>query len=146
EASNTTLTGDGLNISVTNTYATPLRGQLQDAPDADRHPRTWCVALEGAGGFLPWSEFNTPCWAPAEGEAYAMHPVNVIAVMVAGHNEADRAFEVCLNQLSPSGAECTPRTTPADDPSDSAPSEDATHPLQSGPEHRPTARASPQRR
>lgn len=106
EALNTAPEGDGLNVSLTNVNNTPLRVQLQDAPDQDGNSNSWCVEVEGSGGFYKWTDFNTACWSEDEGEAYALEPINVIAIMVAGHNEEDRDFNFCLNRVSPSGAEC----------------------------------------
>lgn len=94
--------GDGLNISITNTSNSPLRVQVQNAAQTG----SWCVEVTGSGGFFEWSQFNTACWAPDDGVAYAMEPVNVIAVMVAGSDTEDRAFDFCVNQLSPSNAVC----------------------------------------
>lgn len=114
EALNTAPEGDGLNISLTNTNSTPLRVQLQDAPDEDGNSNSWCVEVEGSGGFYEWTDFNTACWSEDEGEDYALEPINVIAIMVAGHNEEDREFDFCLNRVSPSGAECI--AAPVDPP------------------------------
>lgn len=106
EALNTTPDGDGLNVSITNVNNTPLRVQIQDVPDADGNSNSWCVEVTGSGGFFEWTDFNTACWSEDEGEAYAMQPINVIAVMVSGDNAEDREFDFCLNRISPSGTEC----------------------------------------
>jgi len=104
-AENITLGGDGLNIAVDNVSHTPLRVVLQDVPNASGVSNQWCVELDQAGGFFPWTAFRTNCWAE-DGVPYAGEPVNVIAVSVGGHNLDDRPFEFCLTGLTPSGDQC----------------------------------------
>jgi len=109
DAENLTLGGAGINVAIENKKHSLIRIQLQDAPDDAGEMNTWCIELDGVGGFFPWTDFNTECWN-TEGENaqfYAGEPVNVVAVMVAGHNVKDRAFEFCLRQLSPSAEECS---------------------------------------
>lgn len=105
-AENTTLGGEGINLSLVNQSSSSLRIQIQDAPAADGSIRTWCVEVQGSGGFYPWSQFNTQCWAPEEGQAYNGEPVNVVAVTVVGHNAEDREFAFCLNKITPSADLC----------------------------------------
>lgn len=103
--------GDGLNISLTRNAEATLRVQIQDDLGGDDAAHRWCVELEpgSSGGYFPWSDFNTECWG-SDGVAYAGEPINVIAIMVAGHDTDEVAFDFCLNQFSPSGVECTVRT------------------------------------
>jgi hypothetical protein len=105
-AENTTLGGAGINLSITNEKSSPLRIQIQSAPDAAGTIATWCVEVEGSGGFYRWDQFNTTCWAPEEGVTYGGEPVNVIAVTVSGQNVEDHEFAFCLNKLTPSGDVC----------------------------------------
>lgn len=117
EAVNVVPEGDGLNISVTNNNGALLRVQIQNADQS----ASWCVEVDGSGGFYPWSQFNTTCWAPDDGTAYAMEPVNVVAVMVASSDTEDRSFDFCVNQLSPSNAVCDDPVGETDVPVDPAP-------------------------
>ena len=66
------------------------------------------IEVQGSGGFYPWTQFNTQCWSPEEGVAYAGEPVNVIAITVEGDNAEDREFAFCLNKITPSGDTCLP--------------------------------------
>lgn len=104
-AENTPPEGDGLNISLTNTSGSPMRIQIQDDQGGTDASRRWCVEVSGSGGFYAWSDFDTECWGDG-GVAYAGEPINVISVMVAGDAVEDRAFDFCLNRISPSGAMC----------------------------------------
>jgi hypothetical protein len=115
-ADNTTLGGAGINLSLVNETSSPLRVQIQSAPDAAGSIATWCVEVEGSGGFYRWDQFNTACWAPEEGTTYNGEPVNVIAVTVSGQNVEDHEFAFCLNKLTPSGDVCVgpPGGTPGD--------------------------------
>lgn len=97
--------GEGLNVELTNDTGAILRIQLQDELGGEDENHRWCVEVGGAGGFFPWSQFNTKCWDNS-GTAYALEPINVIAVMVAGHNEDDVEFDFCLGSLAPSGTTC----------------------------------------
>lgn len=100
--------GTGLNVSINDKTGTLIRIQLQTPEDAEGNMQSWCVELDGAGGYFPWDQFNTECWNP-EGETampYTGEPINVISVMVAGHNVKDRDFDFCFNQFAPSAEEC----------------------------------------
>jgi slime mold repeat-containing protein len=112
-AENITLGGDGINLSLVNEKASSLRIQIQSAPDAAGNMSSWCVEVQGSGGFYPWSQFNTQCWSPEEGVAYGGEPVNVIAITVVGNNVEDREFAFCLNKITPSGDTCVGRPTSA---------------------------------
>jgi hypothetical protein len=105
-AENTTLGGAGVNLSVVNETSSAMRIQIQSAPNADGSINTWCVEVEGSGGFYPWNRFNTACWAPAEGVIYNGEPVNVVAITVSGHNVDDLPFAFCLNKITPSADVC----------------------------------------
>jgi hypothetical protein len=117
-AENITVGGDGINLSLVNETSSALRIQIQSAPDASGSIKSWCVEVQGSGGFYPWSQFNTQCWDAATGVAYAKEPVNVVAITVVGNNIADREFSFCLNKITPSGDTCVakPGSAPADDP------------------------------
>lgn len=115
-ADNTALGGAGVNLSLVNETSSPMRIQIQSAPNADGSIQTWCVEIKGSGGFYRWDEFNTTCWAPEEGVIYGGEPVNVIALTVSGHNAEDREFSFCLNKITPSADVCVgpPSLPPSD--------------------------------
>lgn len=108
-AENITVGGDGINLSLVNETSSAMRLQIQSAPDAAGTMKSWCVELQGSGGFYPWSQFNTQCWDPATGVAYAQEPINVVALTVVGDDIADREFSFCLNKITPSNDVCLPR-------------------------------------
>jgi hypothetical protein len=105
-AENTTLGGAGINLSLVNETSSPLRIQIQSAPDAAGSIATWCVEVRGSGGFYAWNEFNTQCWSPETGVVYNGEPVNVVAVTVSGQNIDDHEFAFCLNKVTPSADVC----------------------------------------
>lgn len=105
-ADNTTLGGAGINLSLVNASSSPMRIQIQSAPDAAGAIASWCVEIQGSGGFYRWDQFNTACWAPEEGVVYNGEPVNVVAVTVSGSNVEDQPFEFCLNKITPSADVC----------------------------------------
>ena len=114
-AENTTLGGAGINLSLVNEKASALRIQIQSAPAADGSINTWCVEVVGSGGFYPWTQFNTACWAPEEGVIYNGEPVNVVALTVSGNNVEDQQFAFCLNKITPSADVCVgPPSNPVD--------------------------------
>jgi hypothetical protein len=95
---NVQLTGTGLQVSVTNNGGSQLRIQIQDDLGADDAAHRWCANLPASGeATLAWADFNTTCWAPTDGVAYAGEPINAVLVLVPGKNNADVAFDFCLN-------------------------------------------------
>lgn len=105
-ADNVTPSGAGVNLSLENTTSSPLRIQIQSAPDAAGNIQTWCSEVRGSGGFYRWEEFNTQCWSPETGVPYNREPINVIAITVSGDNLADRDFSFCVNKITPSADVC----------------------------------------
>jgi len=97
--------GAGIIIDIANNTDATLRLQLQDEDGGDDPDHRWCIEIQGSGGFYPWSAFNTQCWDGA-GNPYAMEPIGVIAIMVAGRNVDDVEFDFCLESLAPSDTTC----------------------------------------
>jgi len=89
----------GLQLGVTNRVASPLRIQLQTADGAG----LWCAEVTGAGGFIPWTDFNTACW-DGSGAAYARQPISLAMITVPGTTTAAVPYDFCLNSLAEANA------------------------------------------
>jgi hypothetical protein len=92
-------TSAGLQISVTNLGASPLRIQIQTPDGATNDQGRWCAIVNGSGGFIPWSDFNTACW-DGSGAAYARQPIVSAILLVPGTTDTAIPYDVCLNGLS----------------------------------------------
>lgn len=89
----------GLQLDVTNRAASPLRIQIQTQDGAG----LWCAVVNGSGGFIAWTDFNTACW-DGSGTAYARQPIATANLQVPGGIEAAIPYDVCLNGLSETAA------------------------------------------
>jgi len=104
---NVTPTGTGITVNVTNPGKSKLRVQIQDDLGSDDAEHRWCADVPSSGvGSIPWTEFNTMCWEPADGTAYAMQPLNAIMIIVPGGNSKDTTFDFCLNGFTVDGVDC----------------------------------------
>jgi hypothetical protein len=92
-------TSAGLQINVTNLGASPLRIQIQTPDGATNDQGRWCAIVNGSGGFIPWSDFNTACW-DGSGAAYARQPIVSAILLVPGTTGAAIPYDVCLNGLA----------------------------------------------
>ncbi len=96
------VTGKGLKYEVSNPGGSPLRIQIQGAkgwPD-----ETWCADISGSSssGSVPWSTFNTMCWAPSGPPGYdGQTPLEQVMLLVPGINGTEQPFNVCLIGLYP---------------------------------------------
>jgi Glycosyl hydrolase family 12 len=90
---------DGVTISLTNSGQSALRLQIQ-GPTGDTDPNDrWCANVTGTGGFIPWSSFNTQCWAsgtPYDGES----PIASVSLLVPGAATGSTSFSFCLDALA----------------------------------------------
>jgi hypothetical protein len=93
----------GLQVAVTNRVVSPLRIQLQTADGAG----LWCAEITGAGGFIPWTAFNTACW-DGSGAAYARQPVALAMISVPGTTTAAIPYDFCLNSIAEANAPAAP--------------------------------------
>jgi hypothetical protein len=109
-----TPTLDGITVSVTNPGGSPLRLQIQGPNGASDPTDRWCAQISGSGGFIPWSSFNTECWATSGGTAYdGKSPIQSASVLVPGTNSGPVSFDFCVNALAPTTSAGTgPTTTP----------------------------------
>lgn len=89
----------GLQLDVTNRAGSPLRLQIQSQEGGV----TWCAVVNGSGGFIAWTDFNTACWDNS-GTAYARQPLAVASLQVPGGIQAAIPFDVCLNGLTETAA------------------------------------------
>lgn len=101
-----TPTGTGLSLNVTNNspnlpgYA-PLRAELKSADGAT----TWCANLNGPGGFVPWSAFNTHCW---DNSGTTYNPSTSGTLVSVGVKQAEPVsdgyhYDFCVNSVSEQG-------------------------------------------
>ena len=97
----------GLQVDVTNRAGSPLRF-LINAQDGSG---LWCANVNGSGGFIPWTSFNTACWDNS-GTAYANQPLSVASVQVPGGIDAAIPYDFCLNTLTETAAPAAPPPAP----------------------------------
>lgn len=97
----------GLQVDVTNTAGSPLRILIQSQDGAG----LWCANVNGAGGFIAWTAFNTACWDNS-GTAYALQPLAVASIQVPGGIAAAIPYDFCLNGLTEIAAPAAPAPTP----------------------------------
>ncbi len=99
----------GVLISVSNSGGSALRVQIAGPNASTDSSDTWCAAVTGAGGLIPWTSFNTACWDNS-GTAYAGQPISNVEVLVPGGNIAAVPFDFCLNSLGVQGTSPTQGT------------------------------------
>jgi hypothetical protein len=98
-----TLTDAGLAVNIVKQGADlgfTFRVQIQGPNGATDENDRWCATLEGTQGkmFVPWSDFNTTCWAPEDGVAYdGSSPISAVVFLVPGTNDAAVPFDFCVN-------------------------------------------------
>jgi hypothetical protein len=104
---------DGINISINNKATNQLRLQIQGPNGATDANQRWCAPIFGAGGFIPWTAFNTKCW-DGTGTAYKKEPIVAVMILVPGAAAATVKFDFCLNNMAaatdpggPSGGGCS---------------------------------------
>jgi hypothetical protein len=100
-----TPTGTSLVVNFTNANNAPLRisiiGATGDTVATDR----WCVSVTAATSgpiTIPYTSFNTQCWAGGTGVAYARQPIKAVQIHVPGNNVASIPFNVCLTSVTDS--------------------------------------------
>jgi hypothetical protein len=101
----------GLEVEVANRAASPLRVQIQTADGAG----LWCALVDGSGGFIPWTDFNTACW-DGSGTAYARQPISIAMISVPGGTTAAIPYDFCLNRLAEADAPAAPPPAAAVNP------------------------------
>jgi hypothetical protein len=93
----------GLTVEVTNPGSAPLRVQVNALDGATNGKARWCASVSGAGGFIPWSQFNTACW-DGSGNAYNREPISAAMLLVPGNTTAAIPYDFCLVRLTETAA------------------------------------------
>ena len=76
-----TPTGTSLQITYTKTAGPAvIRAQITSAGGATR----WCATLTASPATIPYTMFNTTCWEPASGTAYAKQPIEAVQLVAPG--------------------------------------------------------------
>jgi glycosyl hydrolase family 12 len=91
--------GTGIAVSFTKTLAAPLRIQIQGPNGDTLASDRWCYEIQETGGpvFAPYAEFNTTCWAPTTGTAYAGQPITAVLFTVPGVDTAATPYGYCID-------------------------------------------------
>jgi hypothetical protein len=96
---------EGITVSVTakNNSQAQLRLQIQGPNGATDASDRWCTEI-GTGGtniFVPWSTFNTECWAGGDGTPYnGTSPLSQVIVQVPNDPDAALPFDFCLDSVA----------------------------------------------
>jgi hypothetical protein len=91
--------GTGIAVSFTKTVASTLRIQIQGPNGDTLASDRWCYEIPETGGpaFAPYAEFNTACWAPTTGTAYAGQPITAVLFTVPGTDTAATPYGYCID-------------------------------------------------
>jgi hypothetical protein len=82
-------------LSITVSAVVPgARVSIKDA--ATPKPNEWCANLISTTATVPWSMFNTTCWNPSLGKAYAGEPIAAVQVVVPAMAATPVPFNFCL--------------------------------------------------
>ncbi len=90
-------TGTGLTVTFSNGTGTPLRLQIANGDSAAQR---WCADITTSPAQVPYTSFNTTCWDPTAGTAYAKTAIKAVQIIVPGDAAEDRPFDVCLNSVA----------------------------------------------
>jgi hypothetical protein len=90
--------GTGLTVNYTNAGGSPLRVQMQGPTGDTVATDRWCADLVAAAGpvTIPYTSFNTECWAPVTTGAYAKQPIKAVQLVIPGSDMAAVPFDVTL--------------------------------------------------
>jgi hypothetical protein len=91
----------GITVTVTNKGTSELRAQLQGPNGATDAADRWCAKIQGSGGSIPFSKFNTKCWDDS-GTAYSGQPIAAAMVLVPGLSAAAVSFDFCVDKIAES--------------------------------------------
>ena len=76
-------TGTGLTVTYTKVSGpATIRIQIQDATTR------WCANLTASPATIPYTMFNTACWEPTSGVAYAKQPITQVQLVAPGEATA----------------------------------------------------------
>jgi hypothetical protein len=94
---------DGVQLDVKNNAGAQLRVQVAGQDGTTHADARWCAVVNGSGGFIPWTAFNTACW-DGSGKAYKQQPISVAMLLVPGNAQAAVRYDFCLQRLAESDA------------------------------------------
>lgn len=94
---------DGVQVDVKNNAGSQLRVQVAGPDGTTDADARWCAAVNGAGGFIPWTAFNTACW-DGSGKAYKRQPISVAMLLVPGNAQGAVPYDFCLQRLAEADA------------------------------------------
>lgn len=95
-------TKDGVRVEVSNPGGSQLRVQVEGPDGRTDGNQRWCAAVEGGGGFIPWSAFNTKCW-DGSGAAYRGEQLVTLSVLVPSSNTDAIPFNYCVKLVTEEG-------------------------------------------
>jgi hypothetical protein len=89
-----TPTGSGLTFTFTAPGITTVRAQISSGSAATTR---WC-ATATSGTLIPYAMFNTACWEPTSGTAYAKQPIDTVQMVIPGTAE-EQPFEITITSV-----------------------------------------------
>jgi hypothetical protein len=80
-----------------------FRIQIQGVKGGSDATNRWCAGIKDASGpsFIPFTDFNTSCWKPADGKAYNNEPIDAVAFLVPGTTSEKKAFDITIGGFAP---------------------------------------------
>ncbi|HTU60520.1 MAG TPA: hypothetical protein VMF89_18845, partial [Polyangiales bacterium] len=94
---------DGVQVDVKNSAGSQLRVQVAGPAGAADADARWCAVVNGSGGFIPWTAFNTACW-DGSGKAYKQQEISVAMLLVPGNAQGAVTYDFCLQRLAEADA------------------------------------------
>jgi hypothetical protein len=94
------ITSGGVQVNLTNNGGSTLRLQIQGPNGGTDATQRWCATITGSG-LVAWSSFNTACWDPTTGTAYAGQPIAAVLVLVPGNNATAVSYDFCVTSVAP---------------------------------------------
>jgi hypothetical protein len=80
-----------------------FRIQIQGVKGAADADQRWCAGIKDASGpsFIPFTDFNTQCWSPADGKKYNNEPIDAVAFLVPGTTSEKKDFDITIGGFAP---------------------------------------------
>ena len=90
------LTGSGVSVTLSSLPTGGATARVQVTVAGTQY----CAAMTSASQTIPWSSFNTTCWAPATGTALAGAPNTTNIQIEASAGTTAGAYDFCVTALS----------------------------------------------
>jgi len=90
------LTGSGVSVTLSSLPTGGATARVQVTVAGTQY----CAAMTSASQTIPWSSFNTTCWAPATGTALAGAPNTTNIQIEASAGATAGAYDFCVTALS----------------------------------------------